>query len=268
MTVGIEYPYATDMFVDRSRVFINALDEVPTGQLSIVIHGTGSPVNADGSIVSAINVAKFFATDPNEASTHFIVGTDGTVVQCVSLHDGAGGNCCVEAAYDSYWQSFVTKYKNLNLCTISIEHCNNAANTASPTLAQFNASSRLVNWLCNKYLIPPYRIKTHASIAPPSRAHCPGNLPMTALQNSVANYQYQSALDSWNSFRTDCVFTSGIAQAWRDRLYSQEFMGPPITKEYKSVDWAGNEIVVQEFAHARCEWIAGKATFRGPTGVI
>lgn len=111
------YPTAKRILVAENRVFIGALTKVPASDLSIVIHKT-----ACGAPCTAESVANYFATDANGSSTHFIVGLDGEVVQCVSLADGAGGNCCLEAGHDTYWDGLAAKYGNLNLCTISVEH--------------------------------------------------------------------------------------------------------------------------------------------------
>ncbi len=136
------YPQAKQMIIDPSRVFIGALATVPSPDLSIVIHKT-----ACGAPCTAESVANFFATDANGASTHFIVGLDGEVVQCVMLSDGAGGNCCLETGHDPYWDRFSAKYGNLNLCTFSIEHVDQTNdNSQTPTQAQLNSSfSNLVS---------------------------------------------------------------------------------------------------------------------------
>ena len=254
--MGSEYGPAIDMFVDESRTFIDALAGINHADLSIVIHGTGSPLNADGSVVTAQQCAHFFAIDPNRASTHFIVGRDGTVVQCVRLKDGAGGNCCLEPGHDAYWDSYASKYSNLNFCTFSIEHCNDVTNGLAPTPAQLAASIKLVQWLCIKYGIPANHIKTHASLDPVDRAHCPGNYPMNTLIGAISNVTTsaiaQAAQATWNStknlnggvpFRAD----SGIALAWFAKYEEGNDMPAPATDEFPVNDWAGNEGVGQGF---------------------
>jgi hypothetical protein len=54
---------------------------------------------------------------------------------------------------------------------------------------------------------------------------------------------------------------TGIYQAWVTALTQGKQYGPPVTPEYSSVDWDGNPIIVQEFAHARCEWRNGTAAW-------
>lgn len=84
--------------------------------------------------------------------------------------------------------------------------------------------------------------------------------------------QQKAADDSWKSvFQTigtpPPVTGTGIYQAWLAALIAGVFYGPPLTHEYNSVDWSGNKIVVQEFAHARCEW-NGAANWYAPGGKI
>lgn len=178
--MGREYQPALDMFVDESRTFIGALKN--NKDISIVIHGSGSP----GDIVpTAEELALFFASNKQMLSSHFVIGRDGTVIQCVSLNDGAAANCCLEDGHDKYWDTYEAIYKNLNMCTISIEHANNAQNSLPLTAAQKKASFALVQYLCKKYNIPASRIKTHASLDPKTRSQCPGNYPMEELINTM-----------------------------------------------------------------------------------
>lgn len=178
--MGREYTDALDMFVDEQRTFINALQG--NKDLSIVIHGTGSPV-----VPSAQEIALYFATNKDEVSSHFVIDRTGKIVQCVSLLNGAAANCCLEDGHDTYWDKYAKKYTNLNLCTISIEHCNDISNSLPPTPAQLQASIKLITYLSKKYNIPASRIKTHASIDPQSRKECPGNYPMNKVIEEIAN---------------------------------------------------------------------------------
>lgn len=170
--MGAEYPPAIDMFItDPAWVFTDALQGLSGNQLSIVIHKT-----ACNGFCSATDVANFFHNDRvGHKSAHFIVGRDGSMVQVVHLKDGAGGNCCLESGYDSYWQPFENQYGNLNRCTFSIEHEDwTNDNSQAMTQAQIDASHTLVNWLCQKFNIPTAHIKTHASLDPVDRSRCPG----------------------------------------------------------------------------------------------
>src|SRR5262249_26572587 len=100
---------------------------------------------------------------------------------------GAGGNCCTEAGYDPFWDQYLPKFGfDLNLCTISIEHCDPSLENNTPlTPAQKDASFKLVAYLAKKYGITASHIKTHVSIDPITRARCPGNYPMDELRQFV-----------------------------------------------------------------------------------
>lgn len=176
--MGSEYIDAQDMFVNPQRTFIGALQG--NKDLSIVIHGTGSP-----TVPTAQEIAMYFATNTDEVSSHFVIDRTGKVVQCVSLENGAAANCCLEDGHDTYWDKYATKYGNLNKCTISIEHCNDVTNSLPPTSAQLAASIKLIQFLINKFNIPTSRIKTHASIDPQTRKECPGNYPMSDVIQAI-----------------------------------------------------------------------------------
>lgn len=278
------YPQAKQMIIDQSRVFTGALTKVHPGYLSIVIHKT-----ACGSPCTAESVANFFATDTNGASTHFIVGLDGEVVQCVSLTDGAGGNCCLEKGHDTYWDVYYSNYGNLNLCTISIEHVDQTTdNSEVPTQAQLDASYRLVSWLCQQFNISPDHIKTHASLDPISRARCPGNYPMSSLiayvkgAIQVDTNQQKSITDHWNSYfkQLQHLFPNavamlaptgtGIFNAWQSLYLQGKQLGPATSYEYDSIDWGGNAIKCQDFGSCRIEYYYSTGAWYayGPTGQI
>ncbi len=79
--------------------------------------------------------------------------------------------------------------------------------------------------------------------------------------------------DCWNSFlvgvlgKEPAPFTTQIAQAWVSAWLDGKQYGPPLTYEYHSLDTQGRPILVQEFAHARCEW-DGAATFYSASGKV
>lgn len=172
--MGKEYGPAVDMFVNRERVFIDALQ--PVKNPTVVIHGSGSP-----SVPNGIELGGYFATNAAMVSSHFAVDRQGAVYQYVSLSDGACANCCVEQDYDPYWNSCLKVNSNLNFCTISIEHCNTIDNSLPLTTAQQDASFALIKWLCVKYHLTRANVKGHNSIAPHSRGLCPGNYPWNDL---------------------------------------------------------------------------------------
>lgn len=81
-------------------------------------------------------------------------------------------------------------------------------------------------------------------------------------------WMMQSALEEWNStpLRPIPNYNTGIAAAWRDRVYANKRPGHPTSQEFKTVDWNGVAIVAQTFDYARAEWTGSKARWFGPSG--
>jgi N-acetyl-anhydromuramyl-L-alanine amidase AmpD len=249
-----------------------------TGKKSfLILHGT-----AGGS--SAQEIASYFQStqgSDNPVSSHYIVGQDGTVVQTVRESDGAYGNGVVT---NPNWLG------NPNYYTLSVEHVKpDDANATALTPAQQAASFALIRDICQRNGIGMFDatdttgITGHFSIDPVNRSRCPGTFDWNALwaylqggttpvnTQPTAN-QMQAANDCWNSVLKSTVAGpaptgTGIYQAWLAALVNGVFYGPPITHEYDTVDWNGNAITVQEFAHARCEW-DGSASWYSFTGNI
>jgi N-acetyl-anhydromuramyl-L-alanine amidase AmpD len=249
-----EYPDAISYYVDSSRVFVGQ-----NSHRAIVVHGTGGAAHQ-----TAQQLGDYFRTNSSGVSSHFGIDRAGVICQYVSLTDGAAANCCLESGYDPFWDQFGGQ--NLNCHTISIEHVNDSTNSLSLTSAQQDASFKLIAWLCERYNLGVDRIKTHQSIAPSSRARCPGAaFPMNALKaylsgGTMAKWITQAARDTWNSTAflfggQPLPYTTGIALSWQ-QLYvqKQKTMPPPTTREFDSVDWVGNPIAVQCFGNLRCEW--------------
>lgn len=146
----------------------------------IILHGT-----AGGT--SATAIAQFFQSTeggPNPVSSHYVIGQDGTVVQCVSENDGAYANGVITAGHDPWWDGSV----NPNDITISIEHCKPATdNSDQLTDAQKQASFQLIQHLCERHNIPMQAadasggITGHFSIDPVNRSRCPGPYPWDEL---------------------------------------------------------------------------------------
>jgi hypothetical protein len=168
--MSADYPGAEEHLVPRNFMFNS------NAQKAIVIHKTA------GDATPQAVYDTFLASGNPGKSVHYAVGQDGSIWQYVPESLGAGGNCCTEPGYDSFWTPYVNEYGNLNLCTLSVEHCDPATdNSTDLTAAQKEASFKLVAYLAQKYNIPSTHIKTHASIDPQSRARCPGNYPMDEL---------------------------------------------------------------------------------------
>ena len=165
-------PGAIPMLVAESRTFIGQNDHT-----WVVLHKTASGGSAQ-------DIASYFASNPDMHSTHYVIGQDGAIVQCVLEKDGAGGNCCLEAGHAPFLPGGI----NLNLKTVSIEHVDPSPDNSTPlTAAQQAASFRLVRDICLRHSIPMRAgdatggILGHNQIAPLSRARCPGNYPWAAL---------------------------------------------------------------------------------------
>ena len=143
----------------------------------VVVHGTGEPGTAE-------EIARYFQNRPVDAGTHFVIGRDGVVVQCCLIEDAAWGNGGPQPGADPFWPQGT----NANLLTVSIEHCKPSPdNSDLLTDIQAQESFRLIKWLCEIHAIPTHAadtsggIATHASIAPNTRAYCPGPYPWDEL---------------------------------------------------------------------------------------
>lgn len=257
----VDYPGAIDMIITSPQVvFTDMLLKVANQDMTIINHKT-----ACGAECTATQVAQQFGQPPEYKSAHFVVGRDGSVIQCVQLKDGAGANCCVSAGYSSdYYDPLMAKYgSNVNWFTISIEHEDwSSDNSQEMTDAQITASNKLNLWLCERYNIGWPNIHSHASIDPVNRARCPGptfdfNQLFTYIDEKgkppvppnrpspPTGFKLQQFQDIWKqggNFPLD----SAIAQEWM--LYSQDyFIGPPTCAEFQTVDWNGQPILMQLF---------------------
>lgn len=274
----VDYPGASEHYVPRSFMFNS------NTHAAIVLHKTGG----DATPEAIYNT--FMATGN---SVHYGIGTDGTIWQYVPEALGAGGNCCVEDGYDSFWTQFNPMHEgssegtNLNLLTLSIEHCDAALDNSTPlTPAQQDASFKLVAYLVKKYNIPLDHIKGHNSIDPINRARCPGNYPMAALiahlRSNVLSINQQYAMhDRWNSFfqlmarEVNATMTlppmgTGIFNAWQSLYLGGKQLGPATSYEYDSVDWGGAAIKCQDFGSCRIEYYYTTGVWHayGPGGEI
>ena len=152
----------------------------------LILHGTASNT-APNPAPSAQNIAVFFKSTENTnepVSSHYIIGTDGTIVQTVREADGAFANGFLSNGHDSWWSDAV----NPNYLTISIEHCKSSSdNSDALTLPQQQASFALIADICARNGIPcrgadeSGGITGHYSIDPVNRSRCPGTYPWDLL---------------------------------------------------------------------------------------
>jgi len=149
----------------------------------LIVHGT-----AGGSSAQAIG--EWFQNPASQAATHYVIGQDGTVVQCVDEGSAAWGNGRVEAGADPWWSG---SNPSPNQVTISIEHVKPSTdNSDLITPAQATASFRLIKNIISRH--PGIRmgwatntggITGHFSVSPPSRERCPGPYPWEDLFNDL-----------------------------------------------------------------------------------
>jgi N-acetyl-anhydromuramyl-L-alanine amidase AmpD len=146
----------------------------------IILHGTAGGTSAE-------SIARYFASTQNTdnpVSSHYVIGTNGEVVQCVSESDGAWANGALTSGHAPFWNESI----NPNLTTISIEHCKPSLdNSDTLTQAQRAASFKLVRDICQRWQIPAQNadarggITGHSSLDPVNRSHCPGPYPWDDL---------------------------------------------------------------------------------------
>ena len=141
----------------------------------IIIHGTAG-------FGSAEEVGYYF--QQAEVATHYIIGRDGVIVQCVGEQDGAWGNGGVTEGHAKWW----TREINPNNVTISIEHVKPARdNSDELTEIQKAVSFQLVQRICRRHGIPGRwadadgGITGHYSMDPLYRSFCPGPYPWDEL---------------------------------------------------------------------------------------
>jgi len=143
----------------------------------LILHGTAGGTSAEA-------IGEWFQNPDSGVSTHYVVGQDGTVVQCVNEADTAWGNGRVESGAESWWAS-----PNPNQVTISIEHVKSSTDNSNElTAAQKEASWKLISNIIARN--PGIRthwansnggLTGHFSMSPESRDRCPGPFPWEDL---------------------------------------------------------------------------------------
>ncbi|HUY77527.1 MAG TPA: N-acetylmuramoyl-L-alanine amidase [Ktedonobacterales bacterium] len=143
----------------------------------LIVHGTAGGASAE-------DVGYYFQANDPPTSTHYVVGLNGEVVQCVAEGDTAWGNGIVTDGHDPWWSPNL----NPNFLTFSVEHVKPSPdNSDTLTPAQKAASFALIKHLCEQHNIPMRRadanggITGHSSIDPISRSFCPGPYPWDEL---------------------------------------------------------------------------------------
>jgi len=182
------------VWIPTSNFFPNRYGYSPS---YVVIHGTAGGSNAE-------DIATFFQSTEggnNPASSHYIIGQNGEVVQCVNETDGAWGNGVITGPsgtsgngygngyHDTWWDNGI----NPNNITVSIEHAKPSTdNSDTLTDVQKNASFTLVRDICVRNNIPQRQadanggLTGHYAIDPVNRARCPGPYPWDELYTFLA----------------------------------------------------------------------------------
>jgi N-acetyl-anhydromuramyl-L-alanine amidase AmpD len=164
----------------------------------IILHGT-----AGGT--GAVALAHYFKSTEgggSAVSSHYIIGLDGEVVQCVREQDGAWANGYISGSsgvsgngygngqHDRWWDGGI----NPNQLTVTIEHVKPSTdNSDKLTDAQKKASFTLVAHICKRLNIPARKadarggVTGHFSIDPVNRARCPGDYPWDELWKFLQN---------------------------------------------------------------------------------
>lgn len=129
----------------------------------IVLHITeGGTDQAEVTARNAFGGPKYLQNGKWKAqAAHYIVGRDGTVVQCVQHK-----NIAHHAGSANGW-------------TIGIEHNTRSGKDNKLTAAQYLKSAALVVWLCEKFHLPATRhtIVGHSEVDPgTSHSRCPGRV--------------------------------------------------------------------------------------------
>jgi hypothetical protein len=159
--------------------------------LWITVHGTAG-------FETAQQVAVFFASTASGVSAHYVIGQDGTVIQCVPEAAAAWANGGVtgtpldtpftgvgDGVHRNTWWSPTL---NPNLVTVSIEHVKPSTdNSDELTVEQTTASFALIDSICTRWNIPRRvadasgGITGHFSMDPVNRSMCPGPYPWAQL---------------------------------------------------------------------------------------
>ena len=177
----------------------------------IILHGTAGGTSAQA-------IANYFASTQgggSPVSSHYVIGQDGTIVQCVSEADGAWANGAFSAGHDAFWDESI----NPNLITVSIEHCKPSSdNSDALTDAQRASSLKLVQDICDRWGIPKQPadanggITGHFSMDPINRRNCPGLYPWSELWDALKG---ENTVLDLNNPLVKTYFRDGGNGTWR-----------------------------------------------------
>jgi N-acetyl-anhydromuramyl-L-alanine amidase AmpD len=244
--------------IPNNNFFYNRSGYIPR---YVVVHGTAGGTSAEA-------IARYFQTV--FISSHYVIGTDGEVVQCVLESDGAWANGGITTGHDPWW----TPEINPNNLTIAIEHCKPAQDNSSVlTDAQKQSSFQLIKDICDRWNIPKQwadesgGITGHFSIDPVNRSHCPGPFPFDELFTFLNGETMIPA--GWHDDGTTLTAPNGhkvvrgfrqyiLKQAWDPNNYplEEERHADPVEKYYPS-----DEGTLQTFNYSRLCWTPKRGVY-------
>lgn len=155
----LEVPdYVNQDFIDPSRA---RTTERLTDLKSIVIHYTGNPGT------TAEQNHRYFDKSDTLVCSHFLVGLDGEVIQCIPMHE----------------QSAASNHRNVD--TISIEICH-PDKTGKFNQATYDSAVKLAAWICSNTDLDENDLIRHHDI---TGKDCPK--------------YFVDSPDEWESFKKD-----------------------------------------------------------------
>lgn len=143
-SIQVEKPVISEMFLTKN---VNSRPGIELKKINgIVIHYTANPGTDAEANRNYFESRKDYAEESRyKVSSHFIVGLDGSIVQCIPEN---------EIAYAS---------NDRNSDTISIECCHPAKN-GKYTEETYQSLIHLIAYLCDKYELEPESIIRHYDV--------------------------------------------------------------------------------------------------------
>ncbi len=162
-----------DITVDLLTINENSRPAIKLEQINgVVIHYTANPGTSAKANRDYFESRKDMPDESQyKVSSHFIIGIDGTIIQCIPLK---------EISYAS---------NNRNSDTVSIECCHPTSN-GKFSKRTYSSLIKLTGWLCNRYHIDKSNIIRHYDV---TGKLCPlyyvkHEKAWTALKNNVEKY--------------------------------------------------------------------------------
>ena len=191
----------------------------------LILHST-----AGGTSAQAIaNYFKSTESTSEPVSSHYVIGQDGTIVQCVKEEDGAWANGYLSPGHDVWWNESI----NPNLTTISIEHCKPSTdNSDQLTPVQKAASFQLIKEICQRHGIPMRSADTsggitgHYSLDPVNRRDCPGPYPWSELWTFLQGEKGMDTIPAgWHDDGTTLIAPNGhkIVDGFRAHILASDW---------------------------------------------